>query len=165
MARPRTLPDTEILAAVRQLLAAGGDKAVSFGTVGRAVQLAPSTLAQRFGSVAGMRAAAVRDGWQALTEQTLSAIDGASDKGPVGLLKALDPLAGVAAGLLAASADAADRQAAADWRLTVETAIAGRIAPAGKPRETAAMLFAAWQGQALWGAEGFRMKEVFKRLG
>ena len=165
MARPRTLPDTEILAAVRQLLAEGGDKAVSFGTVGRAVQLAPSTLAQRFGSVGGMRAAAVVDGWQALTTQALAAIDAASDKGPVGLLKALDPLAPVAAGLLAASTDAAGREAAADWRRTVETALAGRIAPSAKPRETAAILFAAWQGQALWGGEGFRMKDAFKRLG
>ncbi|NGM45710.1 transcriptional regulator [Rhodobacter sp. SGA-6-6] len=165
MARPRTLPDSAVLGSVRQLLAAGGDKAVSFGTVGRATGLAPSTLAQRYGSVAAMRAAAMQDGWQVLSEATAATIDAAAGKGPQGLLKALDAVAGEAGLLLAGSTGEAARARAADWRRMVETALALRRGSGEKAREGAAILFAAWQGQALWGGDGFRLKDAAKRLG
>lgn len=164
MARPRTLPDSAVLAAVRQLLAAGGDKAVSFGAVGRATGLAPSTLAQRYGSVDAMRAAAVRDGWQVLAEATATVLDATAGKGPQGLLKALDAVAGEVGLLLAGSTGEAGRARAADWRRMVETALAQRFGPGGKGREAAAILFAAWQGQAMWGGDGFRIKDAAKRL-
>ena len=50
MARPRTIPDPEIFAAIRALLAQGGDKAVAFSSVARATGLAAPTLVQRYGS-------------------------------------------------------------------------------------------------------------------
>ncbi len=84
MARSKSIPDADVLSAVRALLAEGGDKAVSFGSVAQRTHLAPSTLAQRFGTVAAMRTAALRDGWLALTEATRTAIEGASDKGAPG---------------------------------------------------------------------------------
>ncbi|MEZ5798965.1 MAG: transcriptional regulator [Paracoccaceae bacterium] len=164
MARSKTIPDDQVLGAVRQLLAAGGDKAVSFGAVGRATRLAPSTLAQRFGTVAAMRTAALHDGWATLIEATASAIDAAADKGPQGLLKALDPLAATVPGLQAATTDEASRALATDWRTQVETALALRIGQNDKAREAAAILFAAWQGQLLWGGEAFRIKDILKRL-
>ena len=90
MARTKSIPDAQVLATVRHLLAQGGDKAISFGSVGRATKLAPSTLAQRYGTVTAMRSAALTDGWQALTVATTTALDSVADKGPQGVLKALD---------------------------------------------------------------------------
>ena len=163
MARPKSLPDAEVLAAVRRLMAEDGQM-VSFGAAAKATGLAPPTLAQRYGTVAAMRTASVRDGWQVLAAATATAIDAAADKGPQGLLKALDGVAGDAGQLLAGSADDIARALAADWRSMVETALAQRLGPGGKAREAAAILFAAWQGQALWGGEGFRIKDAAKRL-
>lgn len=163
MARPKSLPDAEVLATVRRLMAGGG-QTVSFGAAALATGLAPSTLAQRYGTVAAMRTAAVRDGWQVLTGATVAAIDSAADKGPQGLLKALDMVAGQLGLLLAGPADDTARAQAADWRRLVETALAQRLGTGPKAREAAAILFAAWQGQALWGGEGFRIKDAAKRL-
>ena len=162
MARPKSLPDAEILATVRRLMAEGGQ--VSFGAAAIATGLAPSTLAQRYGTVAAMRAAAVRDGWQVLTEATTAAIDTAADKGPQGLLKALDAVTDQVGLLLAGPTDDTARTRATDWRRMVETALAQRLGPGEKGREAAAILFAAWQGQALWGGDGFRIKDAAKRL-
>jgi hypothetical protein len=168
MARTRTIPDAQVLATVRHLLAQGGDKAISFGSVGRATKLAPSTLAQRYGTVTAMRSAALTDGWQVLTAATTTALDSVADKGPQGVLKALDALAPQVPMLLAASTDTALRQQATDWRVMVETALAQRLGGGDKTgeraREAAAILFAAWQGQAVWGGDGFRIKDAVKRL-
>lgn len=164
MARTKSIPDTQILATVRALLAEGGDRAMSFGAVARAHKLAPSTLVQRFGTVAAMRAAAVADGWQTLGEATTVAIAAAADKGPQGLLKALDAVSAPLPALLRADRDEASRALANDWRAQVEAALAGRIGAGDKARETAAILFAAWQGQMLWGGDNFRLKDAVKRL-
>ncbi|MBK6468098.1 MAG: transcriptional regulator [Rhodobacter sp.] len=164
MSRKKTIPDEQVHAAIRQLLATGGDKAVSFGAVARATRLAPSTLAQRFGTVPAMRAAALRQGWQALTEATTTAMDAAAGKGPQGLLKALDAVAAPVIGLLRVATDDESRALAAGWRQMVETALSLRIGQGEKAREAAAILFAAWQGQLLWGGEGFRLKDAVKRL-
>lgn len=169
MARTKTIADAQVLATVRNLLASGGDKAISFGSVGRATKLAPSTLAQRYGTVAAMRSAALLDGWQVLAMDTAAALDSVADKGPQGVLKAMDAVASQVPMLLAASTDDDSRKCATDWRVTVETALAQRLASSGdktgdKAREAAAILFAAWQGQNLWGADGFRIKDAVKRL-
>ena len=57
MSRPRSVPDAQVLAAVRALLRQGGDKAVAFSAVAERAGLAPASLAQRYGSVQGMIAA------------------------------------------------------------------------------------------------------------
>ena len=164
MARTKSIPDAQVHAAIRQLLAPGGDKAVSFGAVGRAVGLAPSTLVQRFGTVSAMRLAAIRQGWDQLAEATATALEAASGKGPQGMLKALDDVSGIAVSLVQAATDAESRILAADWRRMVETALSVRLGQGEKAREAAAILFAAWQGQALWGDDSFRIKDAVKRL-
>lgn len=164
MPRTKSIPDAEVLATVRHLLVTQGDKAVSFGTLARATKLAPSTLAQRFGTVSAMRMAALKAGWQDLTDATLANIDLAAGKGPQGLLKALDPICAQVPDLIFAAPDAESRMLANDWRKLVENALAERIGQGEKAREAAAILFAAWQGQVLWRAEGFKIKDAVKRL-
>jgi hypothetical protein len=64
--------------------------------------------------------------------------------------------------------DAELRDAAAAWRGHVEAAIAVRLGGGGKARNSAAMIFAAWQGRLIWGGPGagsFRLKDAIKRLG
>jgi AcrR family transcriptional regulator len=165
MPRSRTVPDATVFAAIHALLAEGGDKAVSFATVGAATGLAPPTLVQRYGSRDGMVMAARHAAWTAIEAQTQAAILATDDKGPQALLKALP---GIEAFALAADLrDPELAQRAAVWRATVEGALALRLGSGQKAKESAALLFAAWQGQALWspaGASAFRLKEAVKRL-
>ncbi len=83
-------------------------------------------------------------------------------KGPQALFKAL--LMPPNAAFLAASLrDAHLRERAGGWRAEVVAALVGR----GSDAETAAMLFATWQGQTLWdhlGDKGFKLKDAIKRL-
>jgi hypothetical protein len=165
MPRSRTVPDDTVFAIIRRLLEEGGEKAVSFGSVGLATGLAPPTLVQRYGTRDSMVHAARLAAWEALERRTAEAIAGTADKGPQGLLKALgtvDPLT-VATDLR--YPDLAKR--AAGWRSAVEAALAQRLGAGPKARESAALLFAAWQGQSLWagaGEPGFRVKDAVKRL-
>ncbi len=165
MPRTRTIPDDRIFAAILRLLSEGGDKAVSFGTVSKAVGLAPPTLVQRFGSRDGMVRAARLAAWDALDSRTDAAIANSDDKGPQALLKAIGP---VDASFVAADLKDADLALrAAGWRARVESALGLRLGAGQKAKETAALMFAAWQGQLLWAATGeaaFRLKDVIKRL-
>lgn len=166
MARTRTIPDDRIFATVQRLLAEGGDKAVSFGTVSAGVGLAAPTLVQRFGSRDGMVRAARLAAWDALDARTMEAITTGSDKGPLALFKAIGPV-----DVALVVNDLRDPELAlraAGWRATVESALGLRLGAGQKAKETAALLFAAWQGQALWSPAGeaaFRLKDVLKRLG
>ncbi|QYZ69711.1 TetR/AcrR family transcriptional regulator [Neotabrizicola shimadae] len=172
MARPRTIPDPEIFAAIRAMLAQGGDKAVAFSSVARATGLAAPTLVQRYGSREGMVKAALLSAWDDLDARTDAAEAAAplNAKGAVALLKALNDDEGGPddLGLLAVEfRDPALRARAEAWRTRVEAALATRLGGGGKGRELAAILFAAWQGQALWsmaGGRGFRLKDALKRL-
>ncbi|NUB46650.1 transcriptional regulator [Fertoebacter nigrum] len=167
MPRPRLIPDALIFSAIRSLLAAGGEKAVAFSSVARATGLAAPTLVQRYKSRDLMLRAALDAGWDALEASTTAAEAEAemSAKGALALLKALGE---VDIALLAADfRHARLRQRAADWRARVETALALRLGGGAKGRETAAALFALWQGQAMWndaGGKTFRLKEAVKRL-
>ncbi len=167
MARPRTIPDAAIFATVRRLLAAGGEKAVAFAAVARDTGLAAPTLVQRYGSRDAMLRAALLDAWDVLDAAT-EAAEGAAEmntKGALALLKALDTRD---AALRAADMrDTALRARATAWRARVETGLATRLGGGAKGREAAALLFALWQGQALWqdaGDKGFRLKDAVKRL-
>jgi hypothetical protein len=174
MPRPRTIPDADIFAAIRQLLADGGDKAVAFGPVARATGLAAPTLVQRYGTRDGMIRAALMAAWDDLDTRTAAAEAeaGTGPKGAVALLKALggrgDSAEPVDVALLAVDfRDAALRDRATAWRARVEGALALRLGGGAKGQAAAAMLFAAWQGQALWalaGGKTFRLKDAAKRL-
>jgi AcrR family transcriptional regulator len=165
MPRTRTISDDQIFAAVQGLLDSGGDKAVSFSTVATASGLAPPTLVQRYGSRDGMVRAARQAMWEALEARTQAAIAATGDKGPQALLKAIgqvDPMA-----MAADFRDPDLAQRAAVWRATVEAALALRLGSGAKGKESAALLFAAWQGQMFWTATGdsaFRLKDAVKRL-
>lgn len=165
MPRTRIIPDHEVFATVQRLLVDGGDKAVSFGSVSTATGLAPPTLVQRYGSRDGMVRAARLSAWDALDRRTADAIAATVDKGPQGLLKAIGLVD--AAMLSADLRDPVLAQRAVTWRAVLETALADRVGPGAKSRESAALLFAAWQGQSLWSKAGepeFRLKDLVKRL-
>lgn len=171
MPRLKIIPDTEVFAAIRQLMAEGGDKAVAFGSVARATGLAAPTLAQRYGTRDGMVRAAMMAAWDALDGATAAA-EGQAETSPKGaqvILKALGGDIGPAdLTLLAADfRDPALRDRAAAWRSRVEGALAVRMGGGKKGRESAALLFAAWQGQILWdaaGGKGFRLKDALKKI-
>lgn len=173
MSRSRTIPDADIFAAIRALLAAGGDKAVAFSAVARATGLAAPTLVQRYGSRDGMVRAAMLASWDSLDATTTTAEADAplSPKGGLGLLKALGVDQGEPAYITLLATDFRDpmlRARAAAWRARVEAALAVRMGGGAKGREAAGLLFAAWQGQILWettGDKSFRLKETIKRLG
>lgn len=171
MPRTRTVPDLDVFAAIRRLLAEGGDKAVAFGSVARATGLAAPTLVQRYGSREGMVRAALVAAWDGLTAatDTAAAEAGPGPKGAQALLKALGQTAdGVDPSLLAIDfRDGELRTRAEGWRRQVEAALALRLGGGAKGREAAAILFAAWQGQAIWqpaGGKGFKLKDAVKRL-
>jgi AcrR family transcriptional regulator len=165
MPRTRSIPDTQVFATIQRLLDEGGDKAVSFGSVAKATGLAPPTLVQRYGSRDGMVQAARLAAWGALERRTGEAIASTADKGPQGLLKAIG-----AVDALAIAADLRNpllAERAAGWRAGVETALTLRLGGGQKARESAALLFATWQGQTLWSGAGepsFRLKDAVKRL-
>jgi AcrR family transcriptional regulator len=161
MPRTRTIPDDRIFQSIQKLLDEGGDRAVSFASVAAATGLAPPTLVQRYGSRDGM----VRAAWDKLSAATLQAIAATDEKGPQALLKALSATDPASLVLDARDPDLAQRAAA--WQATVESALALRLGSGQKARETAALLFAAWQGQLLWAGlsqPGFKLKDAVRRL-
>lgn len=166
MPRRKILSDAEVLKATRQLCAAGGEKAISFGNLSRATGLAASTLAQRFGSVEGLQGAAARAGWDELGQALGEADQASQGKGPQALLKALEEAAGPVGQLIMLSQrDTEALEAASAWRGQVEMALTLRIGHGEKARQSAQLLFAAWQGRMIWGMEELRLKDLAKRLG
>jgi hypothetical protein len=63
MARPRTLPDSDVFAVILQRIATDGEKSVAFSAISRATGLAGASLVQRYGSLAQMVEAALNWGW------------------------------------------------------------------------------------------------------
>lgn len=164
MPRTRIIPDSRVFLSIQTLLADGGDRAVSFATVSAATGLAAPTLVQRYGSREGMVKAARMAAWADREAETAKAIAETADKGPQALLKALTPVDATGLAIDGRDPDLAQRLAA--WRAMVEAALALRLGSGQKAREGAALLFAAWQGQALTaqGESGFRLKDAVKRL-
>ena len=170
MGRNKTLPDTDVFAALRQLLIQGGDKAVAFSSVAQATGLAAPTLAQRYGTRDAMVRAALRDGWDVLGRATEQAVDEAplTAKGATQILKALSAGHISEIALLASEfRDPALRGPALVWRQSVLAALGPRLGGGNKGQEAAALLFAAWQGQVLWhkaGGSEIKLKDAVKRL-
>jgi len=173
MSRSRTIPDAHIFAAIRALLAAGGEKAVAFSAVARATGLAAPTLVQRYGARDTMLRAALLAAWDDLEAATAKAESEAplTAKGALALLKALGAEDSEPADITLLAADFRDpvlRARAAAWRSRGEAALAVRLGGGAKGREAAGLIFAVWQGQTLWQAAGensFRLKDAIKRLG
>ena len=170
MGRSKTLPDTDVFAALRQLLMQGGDKAVAFSSVAQATGLAAPTLAQRYGTRDAMVRAALQDGWDVLGKATERAVDEAppTAKGATQILKALSAshLAEIAL-LVSEFRDPALRDPALAWRQSVMAALGPRLGGGNKGQEAAALLFAVRQGQVLWhraGGSDVKLKDAVKRL-
>lgn len=167
MSRSKSLSDADVAAHVISALNEGGEKTASFGQLAKRCGLAPATLAQRFGSVDGMIRAALLAEWARLNEMLDSIAAEAlnSSKGAQGLLKQLPPVSPQV--LLLSMRDEACRNAAAQWREKVEDAISLRRGGGSKGREAAALIFAAWQGRALWeqaGGKAFRLADLMKAM-
>jgi AcrR family transcriptional regulator len=88
MPRKRTIPDEDLLDAALELVREVGPEAVSFGSLARRVDLAASTLVQRFGSKAGLLQAALLRAWAQLEAATDEAIATAPG-GPGGVVELL----------------------------------------------------------------------------
>jgi AcrR family transcriptional regulator len=170
MGRSRTLPDTEVFAALRRLLILGGDKAVAFSSVAQATGLAAPTLAQRYGTRDAMVRAALRDGWDALDAAAARAAEIApvTPKGAAQMLKSLAADdGGMIALLVSEFRDPALRDRALAWRQSLLAALGSRLGGGNKGQEAAALVFAAWQGQVMWqkaGGSGIRVKDAVRRL-
>ena len=167
MPRRKLLPDSEVLDLALARLAAEGERAVTFGAMAEATGLAASTLAQRFGSQEAMMKATLARGWDRAMDRLAKAEAEAPSggKGALALLKALSPQPVPQAACLPR---AGCRDRATLWRLRVEAALALRFGGGAKGAETAGLLFAFWQGQALWrdvGGRGARLKDLLKRIG
>lgn len=164
MSRTRTIPDDQIFTTIRAQLAEQGT--VTFASVAAATGLAGSTLAQRYGTVPGMVEAALAPVLATLNA-TLTRVSGEvtpNAKGAQDLLKAMgDSDLGEVALLAAMFRIPALRQAAEDWRAKVEAVLSTQLGSS----DAARLVFAAWQGQALWhpaGGKKFRLKDAVKRF-
>jgi AcrR family transcriptional regulator len=166
VARPRTIPDSAILAAVRSLLSAGGEKAVAFSSVAQASGLAAASLAQRYGGVQGMIEAAAKDAVDVALSALVDIEVNQPDKGPQGLLKLMGGLGPDASALAVLMRSPAGRARADAFRLAVESALARRLGP--KAAASAPLLFAAWSGGQMWATSGepaFKLKDAVKKMG
>ena len=158
MSRTRIIPDTDVYAALRHIIATEGEAAASFRAVGRVTGLAAATLVQRYGSAAGMLRAACLDAWD-IADAALQQAEGdapRSVKGAVTLLKAL-PATPVL------SRDPVVVARAAAWRRHVIKALTPRLGSG----QAAAILFAAWQGRTAWvqsGDPGFSLRDAARRV-
>ena len=169
MARTKLISDREVFQQVLALLLQHGEKAVTFSTVSAATGLAPTTLVQRYGSCNEMILAAITQAWEELDRLVeTAALDAVVNKGLPGLLKSLVAEIDPGALLTLSLRDPALIGRAKAWRNRVEQAIAARLDVSAKAKETAALIFAAWQGRMLWdagGGKGFRLGDAIKRLG
>jgi AcrR family transcriptional regulator len=91
MPRTKTIPDEELLAAGLDIVHRDGPAALTFSTLASVVDLASSTIVQRFGSKAELLRATLLYGWDQLDHHTASAAAAASPDaaGVVDLLVAL----------------------------------------------------------------------------
>lgn len=170
MARTKRISDHNVFTLVLALLLENGEKAVTFSSVSAATGLAPPSLVQRYGSCNSMILAAMAQAWDMLDELVdTAALDPATlNKGVPGLLKTLAGPVDPGALLTLSLRDAELTARAKAWRNQVEQAIAARLEVSAKAKETAALIFAAWQGRMLWGAaggKGFRLGDAIKRVG
>ncbi len=172
MARRKLISDVEVLDIALSLFARDGEKGVSFGTVGKATGLAPATLVQRFVSSEALFSAMISQSWTNATV-VIQRCDEAmvpNGQNAVAFLKGLEQevLAMPMGALLVASRqNPILRAKASDWRRAVEASLQGRIEKRpNQAAESAAALFAAWQGRLLWSAtEGgeFRLRAILKK--
>lgn len=161
MGRARKVSDEVVFEGVLSLLAARGEKAVTFAAVAERSGLAASSLAERYGSITALIADSREAAWQHLEVITNAASAEASRdaKGAIQFLKGLN-------GAALPSAQGQPARAIA-WRTRIEAELAMRLGGGSKGRDGAAILFSVWHGQVTWpgpAAQRIRLKDVLKRL-
>jgi hypothetical protein len=169
MARIKLIPDDVVFTAVLQILLDHGEKSVTFAAVSEIIGLAPATLVQRFGTCGDMILQALTQAWDGLDRLVATALSEPTikGKGVTGLLKALTGPVNSARLLTLSARDATLIDRGVSWREGVEAALIARLGTSPKAKETAALIFATWQGRLLWdvaGGKGFRLGEAIKRL-
>lgn len=173
MARPRSIPDADIFAVIRKMLAETGPRHLSFASVAARTGLAGSSLVQRYLSRDAMVQAALLEGWDRLDSATrrAAAATPGSAKGAVALLKAIAPSDPALPPsdlrlLMSDLTDPALRDRAAHWRQTLLAALQTKLGDRGPA--SAEMLFALWHGRLLWSANGatstFRLRDAARLL-
>jgi AcrR family transcriptional regulator len=155
MPRKRTIPDEDLLDAALGLVREVGPDAVSFGSLAGRVDLAPSTLVQRFGSKPALLQAALLRAWAQLEAATDHAIAAAPD-GPAGVVELLVSLTGqydahdFADQLRVLREDLRDpvlRERGQAWFATLSEAVEARLVGAsGRNGDLGRLVVATWQG-------------------
>jgi AcrR family transcriptional regulator len=154
MPRKRTIPDEDLLDAALGLVREVGPDAVSFGSLASRVDLAPSTLVQRFGSKAALLQAALLRAWAQLEAATDDAIATAPD-GPAGVVELLVSLTGqydahdFADQLRVLREDLRDpflRERGQAWFATLSEAVGARLRVGGGNGDLGRLVVATWQG-------------------
>ncbi len=179
MPRKRTVPDEALLSTALSIVRASGPDALSFGSLAARVDLAASTLVQRFGSRANLLRAALSFAWDRLDEETARACAEAPS-GAAGVVDLLVRLSGqydsadsggsggpgfggfgdFADQLMLLREDLRDpvlRARGQAWLDTLAAAVEERLAdaPGDMPRDVAGLgelVVAQWQGSlTVWG--------------
>jgi AcrR family transcriptional regulator len=171
--RPRTRSDGDVFAATRQVVAERGIARLTLADVARAAGLAPSTLAERYGSKRALLLAAVQDAPDDAAE-TFAAARAAHSSPLAALHSALAALASSVAtreafanqlGILALDvADADFRQVAERWferthdrlrSLLADALAAGELRPDADAAQLARAVLVAYNGALIvWSVTG-----------
>jgi len=184
MPRQRTIPDEALLDEALLVVRAAGPDALTFAALAARVDLAASTIVQRFGTKAALLHAALSRAWDHLEEETSAAID-ACVMEPLGAIEMLVRLSGqydpddFADQLLILREDLRDpvlRTRGQRWLATLTRAIEDRL---GLPPEATAglgdLVVTQWQGTlTVWSfrrdaplvdAVRTGLEDLFDRLG
>jgi hypothetical protein len=151
------------------LLLTDGEKAVTFSAISSETGFAPPTLVQRYGSCPAMILRAITQAWDGLDKLVIKATQdpATQNKGVPGLLKAVTGTVDPGTLLTLSLRDPVLTARAKAWRSEVEQAISSRLEVSARAKETAALIFAAWQGRMQWdaaGGKGFRLGDAIKRI-
>ena len=169
MSRTKLISDAAILAIVRERLLRSGEKAVSFREVAGATGLSAPALVLRFGSQSAMVGGALQAAWADLTKLAQSAAQdmGRSPKDVQEFLKIQTDFTDLPALLSHSLRIPAARTAASAYRAEVEAILAAHFGGGISSRNTAGLIFAAWQGRLAWGDAGgktYRFGELIRSL-
>jgi AcrR family transcriptional regulator len=161
MPRTRSISDEQLLDAALQIVHTDGPASLTFGSLAERVDLAASTLVQRFGSKAGLLQATLVRAWDHLDAET-EAADAAAPHGAAGVVELLVRLSGqyeadeYADQLMVLREDLRDpvlRARGESWIAVLTDAIDRRLGDVpGGPDGLGQIIVSQWQGTlTIWG--------------
>ncbi|WP_262029193.1 TetR/AcrR family transcriptional regulator [Microvirga sp. Mcv34] len=162
MARPKTIPDEQVLDALLDALMESGPDALSFARAAKACGLSPATLVQRYGAREAMVQAILLRAWDRLDAATeaADAVEAPTPEGAINLLLRLMPPEtaerDASNGLLLLREDLRDpllRRRGAAWGHRLAEALGRRLARDPAQGERLGWQMASlWQGAHTWWA-------------